>query len=129
MVPCSRKNVAENAGYGGLEWTRLPGRRSKRDEQVEAGTEHSEGGDDGGDRPTEVLQVPGQSVSEEEEGELYNEGKTLHDELEAPSDHPLHPEFPVSVAVDERSFGVEVEPPLSQHGKECGEQRAREGSE
>ena len=121
--------MAKNEGHGGLEWTRLPGRRGKHDEQVEEDTENGEGGDDGGDGPTEVPQISGQSVSKEEKGELHDEGEALHDELEAPSDHPPHPEFPVSAAVGERSFGMEIEPLLPQHGKECGEQRAREGSE
>ena len=117
--------MTKDERHGCLEWTCLPGCRGKHDEQVKEETESGEGDEDGRDGPTEVPHISGQSGSEEEERELHDEGETLHDELEAPSDHPPHPEFPMSAAVDERPIDVEVEPLFPQHGQECGKQRAR----
>jgi len=87
------------------------------------------GGDDGGDGPAEVPQILGQSVAEKEKRDLHDKGKTLHDEFEAPSNHPPHPELPVAAAVDERSFDVEIEPLFPKHGQECGEQCTGERAE
>ena len=109
-----------------LERTRFPECRGKDDEQVKEGTESRGGDDDGRDGPTEIPHVSGQSVTEEEERDLHDEGETFHDHLEAPSDHPPHPELPVAAALDERSFDVEIEPLFSKHGQECSKQCARE---
>jgi hypothetical protein len=42
---------------------------------------------------------------------------------------PPHPEPQVPVGVDERSFDVEIEPLLSQHGQERDERCIHDGAE
>ena len=121
--------MAEDERYGCLEWARLPDRRGEYDEQVEEEAKNREGSDNNRDSSTEIPHISSQSVSEEEKGKLHGEGEALHDKLEAPGDHPPHPELPMAAAVDERSLDVEIEPLFPQHGQECGEECAREGAE
>ena len=112
-----------------LEWTCLPERRGKYDEQVEEDAEGCKGGDDCRDRPTETPQILSQCVPEKEKRELHDEGETLHNDPKAPGDHPPHPELPVATAVNERSVHVEIEPLFPKRGQERGEKCARQRSE
>ena len=100
--------MAKNNRYRCLEWACLPECRGKYDEQVEEDPEGCERGNDGRDGAAEAPQILSQCVSKEEKRDLHDEGETLHDDLEAPGDHPPHPEFPVAAAVNERSFNVEI---------------------
>ena len=106
---CQSKDVSEDEGYRCLERTRLPNRRGEDDEKIEEDTKNGEGSDDDRDGLAEVPQILSQSITEEER-DLHDEGKTLLDHLEAPSDHSSHPELPVAAALDEKSFDVEVGP-------------------
>lgn len=56
----SIKDIAENEGYGSLEWTYLPDGRGKNDQQVEEDARNGEKGDDGGDGPAEIPHISGQ---------------------------------------------------------------------
>jgi len=60
---------------------------------------------------------------------LHDERKTLHDDLEAPSNHSSHPELPTTAAVDERSFDMEIEPFFPKHRQKRGEKCTYEGAE
>ena len=78
---------------------------------------------------TEIPEISGQCVPQEEERDLYDQRQAFHDELETPSDHPPHLRLPVTIAIYKRSLDIKVQPLLRQRSQECRQQSTCKGAE
>ena len=110
----------------GLEWAIVRESGGRSDEDVEEDTERTETNEDAGNCSIEGEEVGGKRITKEEESGLEHQGQTFHDKVEMPCGDPIYLALSISTAVDDRSthldLGVTVEPLLSQHGDERGEE-------
>jgi len=118
--------AAESNGYQGLKWTLVRSCPNNNYPKVEQDSEHSEGYEDTCNGGVDGCHVLAQSTSEEEEGNLEHDWETLDEEMEGPLPRSIALPLTVSATLDRRPACVPqipVEPLLSQHCDECGEQR------